>query len=135
MHGNGWWKIMTIYGNNIIIDDWESIFVAIEFLVSIDHVLDSSAENAARDGFAMDNPDDDDNTADDLSFVSLGIVDANTIAEITYITTLNRLTQLDGGVIANVVTSSKIINQYDYGTYFISMFPTLFLMIPETIEM
>src|SRR5436190_8180543 len=53
------------YRNNVTIDEeringWESTFVAVELLDTIAHVSDSSVEDAARDGFAMDNPDDDD---------------------------------------------------------------------------
>ena len=120
------------YRNNVTIDDetigvWESTFVAVELLDSIGHVSDSSAEDAARDGFAMDNPDDDDDdTADDLPFTSSGIVDVNNITEIPDVTTLNRLAQLKGDITANVVTGSKILNQYDCDTYFTSAFPTLF---------
>jgi len=73
----------------------------------------------------MDNPDDDD-TADDLPFTSLGIVDVNNITEIPNVTTLNHLAQLKGDITANVITGSKILNQYDCDTYFTSAFPTLF---------
>src|SRR5204862_2909806 len=118
------------YRNNVTIGEeriggWESTFVAVELLDSIGHISDSSAEDAARDGFAMDNPDDDD-TTDDLPFTSSGIVDVNDITEIPDVTTLNRLAQLKGDVTANVVTGSKILNQYDCDTYFTSAFPTLF---------
>ena len=56
------------YRNNVTIDEerisaWESMFIAVEFLDTIGHVSDSSAEDASRDGFGMDNPDDDE-TAD-----------------------------------------------------------------------
>ena len=125
--------------NNVTIDEeringWESTFVAVELLDSIGHISDSSVEDAARDGFAMDNPDDDDiahdtahdDTAHDLPFTSSGIVDVNNIAEIPDATTLNRLAQLKGDITANVVTGSKVLNQYDCDTYFTSAFPTLF---------
>ena len=130
------------YRNNVIIDDeringWESTFVAVKLLDSIGHVSDSSVEDAARDGFAMDNPDDDDitddnnagtdnDTAHDLPFTSSGIVDVNNITEIPDATTLNRLAQLKGDITANVITGSKVLNQYDCDTYFTSAFPTLF---------
>jgi hypothetical protein len=131
------------YRNNVIIDDerindWESTFVAVELLDSIGHVSDASVEDAARDGFAMDNLDDDDiaddndyvgtdnNTAHDLPFTSSGIVDVNNIAEIPNATTLNRLAQLKADITANVVTGSKILNQYNCNIYFTSVFPTLF---------
>jgi len=129
------------YRNNVTIDEerisgWESTFVAVELLDSIGHVSDSSVEDAARDGFAMDNPDDDDitddntgtdnDTAHDLPFTSSGIVDVNNIAEIPDATTLNHLTQLKGDITANVITGSKVLNQYDCDTYFTSAFPTLF---------
>jgi len=131
------------YRNNVTIDEeringWESTFVAVELLDSIGHVSDSSVEDAARDGFAMDNPDDDDitddndnadavdDTAYDLPFTSSGIVDVNNIAEVPDATTLNRLAQLKADITANVVTGSKVLNQYDCDTYFTSAFPTLF---------
>ena len=141
------------YRNNVTIDEerisgWESTFVAVELLDSIGHDSDSSVEDAARDGFAMDNPDDDDtahdtardtthddtahndtahdDTAHDLPFTSSGIVDVNNITEIPDATTLNRLAQLKGDITANVVTGSKVLNQYDCNTYFTSAFPTLF---------
>ena len=130
------------YKNNVTIDEeringWESTFVAVELLDSIGHVSDSSVEDAARDGFAMDNPDDDDaddnnntdaddDTAHDLPFTSSGIVDVNNIAEVPDATTLNRLAQLKADITANVVTGSKVLNQYDCDTYFTSAFPTLF---------
>jgi hypothetical protein len=107
-------------------------------LDSIGHVSDSSVEDAARDGFAMDNPDDDDiaddndnadsvnDTAYDLPFTSSEIVDVNNIAEVPDATTLNRLAQLKVNITANVVTGSKVLNQYDCDTYFTSAFPTLF---------
>jgi hypothetical protein len=129
------------YRNNVNIDEerisgWESTFVAVELLDSIGHVSDSSVEDAARDGFAMDNPDDDDitddnadiddDTAHDLPFTSSGIVDVNNISEIPDATSLNRLTQLKGDITANVITGSKVLNQYDCDTYFTSAFPTLF---------
>jgi hypothetical protein len=65
------------YRNNVTIDEeriggWESTFVAVELLDSIGHVSDSSAEDPARDGFAMDNPDDDDiATPDDPDVVRI----------------------------------------------------------------
>ncbi len=130
------------YRNNVTIDDeringWESTFVAVKLLDSIGHVSDSSVEDAARDGFAMDNPDDDDitddnnagtdnDTAHDLPFTSSGIVDVNNITEIPDATTLNHLAQLKGDITANVITGSKVLNQYDCDTYFTSAFPTLF---------
>jgi len=131
------------YRTNVTIDEemingWESTFVAVELLDSIGHVSDSSVEDAARDGFAMDNPDDDDitddndnadavdDTAYDLPFTSSGIVDVNNIAEVPDATTLNRLAQLKADITANVVTGSKVLNQYDCDTYFTSAFPTLF---------
>ena len=73
----------------------------------------------------MDNPNND-KTADDLPFTSSGVVDVNNIAEIPDATTLSRLAQLKADVTANVVTSSKILNQYDSYTYFTSAFPTIF---------
>ena len=105
--------------------------VAVELLDRIGHVSHSSIEDAARDGFAMDNPDDDDTTVDDdtahdLPFTSSGIVDVNNISEIPDATTLNRPAQLKGDITANVVTGSKVLNKYDCDTYFTSAFPTLF---------
>ena len=123
------------YRNNVTIDEemikaWESTFIAVELLDSIGHVSDSSVEDAARDGFAMDNPDNDDiaddDTDHDLPFTSSGVVDVNNIAEVPDATTLNRLAQLKGHITANVVTGSKVLNQYDCDTYFTSAFPTLF---------
>ena len=131
------------YRNNVIIDDerindWESTFVAVELLDSIGHVSDSSVENTARDGFTMDNPDDDDiaddddnvaaddDIAHDLPFTSSGIVDVNNIAEIPDAITLNRLAQLKADITVNVITGSKILNQYDCDIYFTSAFPTIF---------
>ena len=86
----------------------------------------------------MNNPDDDDIADDndnadfvndiayDLSFTFSGIVDVNNIAEVSDATTLNRLAQLKMDIIANVVTGSKVLNQYDCDTYFTSAFSTLF---------
>ena len=70
--------------------------------------------------------DADYDTAHDLPFTSSGIVDVNNIAEIPDATTLNRLAQLKGDITANVITGSKVLNQYDCDTYFTSAFPTLF---------
>ena len=72
----------------------------------------------------MDNPDND-KTADDLPFTSSGVVDVNNIAEIPDATTLSHLAQLKADVTANVVTSSKILNQYNCDTYFTSAYPTI----------
>jgi len=118
------------YRNNTTIDEerfsgWESTFVTVELLDSIGHVSDASAEDASQDGFGMGNPDDD-KTADDLLFTSSGVVDVNNIAEIPNATTLSRLAQLKADVTANVVTGSKILNQYDCDTCFTSAFPTIF---------
>ena len=96
-----------------------------ELLDSIGRVLDPSAEDGSRDGFAMDDPDDDDNT-DDLPLTSSGIVDTNNIAEIPDTTTLNRLAQLKDDVTINVITGSKVLNQYNCPTYFTSAFPCIF---------
>jgi uncharacterized protein DUF6570 len=60
---------------------WEPTFVAVEMLDNIGHVSDTSTEDASRDGFGMDNPDDD-ATEEDLPFTSSGIVDMNNIAEV-----------------------------------------------------
>src|SRR5438477_8609598 len=65
----------------------------------------------------MDNSNDDE-TADDLPFTSSGVVDVNNIAEIPNATTLSPLAQLKANVTANVVTGSKILNQYDCDTLF-----------------
>src|SRR5438477_12162841 len=73
----------------------------------------------------MDNPDNDE-TADDLPFTSSGVVDVNNIAEIPDATTLSCLAQLKADITANVVTGSKVLNQYDCDTYFTSAFLTLF---------
>jgi hypothetical protein len=73
----------------------------------------------------MDNHDDDE-TAGDLLFTSFGAVDVNNIAEVLDATTLTRLVQLKSDITFNVVTGSKIINQYDCDSYFTSPFPTLF---------
>ena len=73
----------------------------------------------------MDNANKDE-TANDLPFTSSGVVDVNNIAEIPDVATLNHLAQLKGDITANVVTSSKILNQYNCNTYFTSAFPTLF---------
>ena len=109
-----------------IIGDWESTFVAVELLNSIGRrVSDPSAEDACHDGFAMDNPDTD-QTAGDLPFTSSGIVDVNNIAEIPDSTTLERLAQLKDDITINVVTGSKILNQYNCLTYFTLAFPCLF---------
>ena len=129
------------YQNNVTIDEeringWESIFVAVELLDSIGHVSDSSVEDATRDGFAMDNPDDDDiantdndindDTTHDLPFTSSGVVDVNNITEVPDATTLNRLAQLKRDITVNVIIGSKVLNQYDCDIYFTSAFPTLF---------
>ena len=117
------------YKNNVTIDEetingWESTFVTVELLDSIGHVSDPSAEDASRDGFGMDNPDNDE-TAHDLLFTFSGVVDVNNIAEIPDATTLSRLAQLKADVTANVVAGSKILNQYDCDTYFTSAYPTI----------
>src|SRR5438477_11539038 len=72
----------------------------------------------------MDNPDNDE-TADDLPFTSSGVVDVNNIVEIPDATSLSRLVQLKADVTANVVTGSKILNQYDCDTYFTSAYPAV----------
>src|SRR5437762_8092035 len=118
------------YRNNVTIDEeringWESTFVTVELLDSIGHVSDPSAEDASRDGFSMDNPDNDE-TADDLPFTSSGVVDVNNIAEIPDATTLSCLPQLKVDITANVVIGSKILNQYNCDTYFTSTFSTIF---------
>src|SRR5438552_7950631 len=118
------------YRSNVTIDkerinSWESTFVTVELLDSIGHVSDPSAEDASRDGFSMDNPDDDE-TADDLPFTSSEVVDVNNIAEIPNATILSHLAQLKVDVTANVVIGSKILNQYDCDTYFTSAFLTIF---------
>jgi len=111
--------------NDNIINNWESTFVTVELLDSIGRVSDPSAEDASRDGFGMDDPDGDDNSGD-LPFTSSGIVDTNNIAEIPESTTLTRLAQLKADITINVVTGSKILNQYNCPTYFTSAFPCLF---------
>jgi hypothetical protein len=118
------------FRNNVTIDEesisgWESTFISVELLDSIGHVSNPSAKDASQDRFGMDNPDDDE-TTDDLPFTSSGIVDFNNITEIPDATTLSRLAQLKADVTANVVTSSKILSQYEYDTYFTSAFPTIF---------
>ena len=50
----------------------------------------------------------------------------NNITEILDTTILSWLVQLKVTVTVNVVTGSKILNQYDCDTYFISVFPTIF---------
>jgi hypothetical protein len=132
------------YRNNVIINeekinDWESTFITVELLDTIDHVSDSSVEDITRDGFSMNNSDDDDDDAadndnadanddiiHDLPFTASGIININNIAEIPDIITLNHLAQLKGDNIVNVIIGSKILNQYDYDIYFISAFPILF---------
>jgi len=123
------------YKKNVTIDEdmmaaWEPTFVAVELLDNIGHVSDPSAEDASRDGFGMDDPDDDettnDETGNDLPFTSSGVVDVNNIAEIRDATTLTRLAQLKADITANVVTGTQILHQYDCDTYFTSAFPTIF---------
>ena len=103
------------YKNHGTIDEemmraWDSTFVAVELLNSIERVSDPSAEDASRDDFAMDDPDND-ATDGDLPFTSSGIVDVNNIAEVPDSTTLNRLAQLKNGITINVVTGSKIFRK------------------------
>ena len=104
---------------------WEFAFVAVELFYSIARDWEPSAEDASRDGFGMDNHDDDE-TAGDLPFTSSGVVNINNIAEVPDATTLTCLTQLKSDITVNVVTGSKILNQYDCDSYFTSAFPTLF---------
>ena len=108
-------------------------------LDSIGRVSDASAEDAARDGFGMDNPDNDetsvdpdaDETAADLPFTFSGIVDINNISEIPDATTLNRLADLKNDITINVTRGSKMLNYYDTETLFTSAFPKLFHMVLE----
>jgi hypothetical protein len=118
------------YKNHVTINEemmsgWKDTFVAVELLETIGRVSDPSAEDASRDGFGMDNHDDDE-TAGDLPFTSSGIIDVNNIAEVPDATTLTRLAQLKSDITVNVVTGPKILNQYDCDSYFTSAFPTLF---------
>ena len=80
-------------------------------------------DDIADDNDIMDIIDD---TMYDLPFTSSGIVDINNITEIPNATTLNHLTQLKGDITDNVITGSKVLNQYNCDTYFTSAFPTLF---------
>ena len=142
------------YKNNVTIDEeringWESTFVAVELLDSIGHVSDSSVEDAARDGFAMDNPDDDDitddndndntdagaddDTAHDLPFTSSGIVDVNNIAEIPDATTLNRLAQLKGISLPMSSPAPKSSISTTVTSILHRPFRLYFLMVPENI--
>src|SRR6266496_3109492 len=73
----------------------------------------------------MDNPDND-GPDGDLPFTSSGIVDVNNIAEVPDATTLAHLAQLKSDITINIVTASKVLNQYDSDVYFTSAFPTLF---------
>src|SRR5208282_2717492 len=84
--------------------------------------------NLDNDNIADDNNnvDIDNNTIHDLPFTSSEIIDVNNIIEIPNATTLNRLAQLKADIIINIITNSKILNQYNYNTYFTSTFPTLF---------
>jgi hypothetical protein len=117
-----------------MIDQWKDTFVAVELLDSISRVSDASAEDAARDGFGMDDPDNDetsvdpdaDETAADLPFTFSGIVDTNNISEIPHATTLNRLADLKNDITINVTRGSKKLNYYNTETLFTSAFPTLF---------
>ena len=93
---------------------------------------------SARDGFVMDNLDDDDIIDDndnidinddivhDLLFTSSEIIDVNNITEIPNIIILNQFTQFKGDIIINIIIDSKILNQYDYDIYFTSTFSILF---------
>ena len=127
------------YQENVIIDQsmlhrWKDTFVAVELLDSISRVSDASAEDAARDGFGMDDPDNDetsvdpdaDETAADLPFTFSGIVDTNNISEIPDATTLNRLADLKNDITINVTRGSKKLNYYSTKTLFTSAFPKLF---------
>ena len=118
------------YKNHVTIHEemmsgWKDTFVAVELLETIGHVSDPSAEDTSHDGFGMDNHDDDETTGD-LPFTSSGVVNINNIAEVPDATTLTHLTQLKSDITVNVITGSKILNQYDCDSYFTSAFPTLF---------
>ena len=108
-----------------MIDQWKDTFVAVELLDSISRVSDASAEDAARDGFGRDDPDNDE-TAADLPFTFSGIVDTNNISEIPDATTLNRLADLKNDITINVTRGSKLLNYYNTETLFTSAFPKLF---------
>ena len=116
--------------NETMINEWDREFVAVELLDTIGRVPDPSAEDACRDGFTMDDPDNDDpdnrEKTQDLPLTSSGIVDTNNIAEIPDHTTLTRIARLKDDVTINVVTGSKILNQYECPTYFTSAFPCIF---------
>ena len=129
------------YQENVIIDQsmidqWKDTFVAVELLDSISRVSDASAEDAARDGFGMDDPDNDetsvdpdaqtDETAADLPFTFSGIVDVNNISEVPDAITLNRLNDLKNDITINVTRGSKMLNYYNIESLFTSAFPTLF---------
>jgi len=119
------------YRGNVTIDEelmrsWADTFVVVDLLDTIGRVSDPSAEDASRDGFAMDNPDEDE-TADDLPLTSSGILDVNNVAEVPDATTLARLAQLKSDIVINVVTGSKVLNQYDCDIYFTSAFAGIFL--------
>ena len=118
------------YKKHVVINDemmsaWQETFIAVELLDNIGHVSDPAVEDASRDGFAMNN-DNNFETTGDLPFTSSGVVDVNNIAEVPDVSTLNRLAQLKNDITVNVVTGSKILNQYDCESYFTSAFPTLF---------
>jgi hypothetical protein len=119
------------YQGHVIIDEelmrsWADTFVVVELLDTIGRVSDPSAEDASRDGFAMDNPDEDE-TTDDLPMTSSGILDVNNVAEVPDATTLARLAQLKSDIVINVVTGSKVLNQYDCDFYFTSAFAGIFV--------
>jgi uncharacterized protein YlaI len=120
------------YQGNVTIDEelmrsWAETFVVVDLLDTIGRVSDPSAEDASRDGFAMDNPDEDGTADDDFPLTSSGILDVNNVAEVPDATTLARLAQLKSDIVINVVTGSKVLNQYDCDSYFTSAFVGIFI--------
>jgi hypothetical protein len=113
---------------NVTIDEeelnkWPSVFITEALLKSIGRVRNGSSEEAARDGFAVENTNDIDR---ELPSTVSAVLNTNNIDRPQHLQVLQELASLSGNTTINVVTGNNILQTYEQTDYFTSAFPTLF---------
>ena len=84
-----------------------------------------AAEDAMRDGFAIEDADVEEFQGS-IPATTSAIIDVNNVSRLSHLLTLPELQSLQSSLTINVIPGSKVLEYYEDPTYFTSAFPTLF---------
>src|SRR4030095_12576969 len=108
--------------NTIELDKWPSIVITERLLNNIARLMSSAAEDAMRDGFAIEDPDSDEFEGS-IPNTTSAIIDVNNISRPHHLMMLENLESIKNNLTINVIMGTKILKHYDDPAYFTASFP------------